>query len=132
MIKYTDFSMPVTSGGFYLVRVEASGTKPSELVIAEAQTWANSKPSWNLAGCDYDLWAVRSETVMLTVLCKFDLEAIANNAARVLSPAQAELEWYATEVEALAKAVQEQNHAVIAACMTVLSLDGGKRARRAL
>lgn len=135
-IQYTPDSMFVPKDGYYLVSVLGTDRQlvatPS-LCIAEALVYSNSETSWSITGCDYDVWKISEDLFTIKVICAFDLEAIAKGVKGRESASHEEaLNWYAMELEALATAVQSQNHAVIAACMTVLCLDGGKRARNAI
>jgi hypothetical protein len=131
MIKYTEQSIPVTADGWYLVQA-VDGSK-TELQVANATVSSGGEVSWSQAGADWDVWTHEANTVYeLTVICGLDLKGIAEGSRRVLSPTEQALDWYRMEVEALAKAIHSQNHAVVAACLTVLAIDGGNRARNAL
>jgi hypothetical protein len=132
MIKYTEQSIPVTADGYYLVQVGPHATS-DDLVVADATVSSGGEVSWSQAGADWDVWTHEANTVYeLTVICGLDLKGIAEGSRRVLSPTEQALDWYRMEVEALAKAIHSQNHAVVAACLTVLAIDGGNRARNAL
>lgn len=81
MIKYTEQSIKVEKDGYYLVRVDTGNIV--ELEIAEASVMSRGEVAWYQTACDFDAWNSDRDEYTLTVICGFDLQAIADSHARI-------------------------------------------------
>lgn len=80
MIKYLKDSKP-TQDGWYLVR--AFSDIPPELCIAEADVGTDGDVHWSQVGIDFDIWQNGETDYALDVLCRLDVDNIADSLAKL-------------------------------------------------